>query len=103
MLVARATFAGRSVTLLCVHLALTRAARLRQMNWIALWISKEAPEGPLVLASDFNDWRNYSVGVFGELGMTEVATMLGESGPHLSCVFTRAHARQDVRARDETG
>jgi endonuclease/exonuclease/phosphatase family metal-dependent hydrolase len=80
LLVARATFAGRSVTLLCAHLALTRAARLRQMNWIALWISKEAPEGPLVLAGDFNDWRNDSVGVFGELGMSEVATMLGESG-----------------------
>lgn len=79
LLVARATFAGRSVTLLCAHLALTRAARLRQMNWIALWIQKEAPEGPLVLAGDFNDWRGDSVPLFAKLGMSEVATMLGES------------------------
>lgn len=50
------------------------------MNWIAHWIAKEAPEGPLVLAGDFNDWRNDSVPLFGELGMNEVATMLGESG-----------------------
>src|ERR1700687_6035209 len=72
LLVARAMFAGRSVTLLCAHLALTRTARLRQMNWIALWISKEAPEGPLVLAGDFHDWRNDSVPLFGELGLSEV-------------------------------
>jgi endonuclease/exonuclease/phosphatase family metal-dependent hydrolase len=35
LLVARATFGGKSVTLLCAHLALTRQARLRQMHWIA--------------------------------------------------------------------
>jgi endonuclease/exonuclease/phosphatase family metal-dependent hydrolase len=80
LLVARATFGGHSVTLLCAHLALTRAARLRQMNWIALWIAKEAPEGPLVLAGDFNDWRNDSVPLFGEHGLQEVATLLGEAG-----------------------
>jgi endonuclease/exonuclease/phosphatase family metal-dependent hydrolase len=80
LLVARAAFAGRSVTLLCAHLALTRSARLRQMNWIARWIDREAPDGPLVLAGDFNDWRNDSVPLFSELGLHEVATMLGESG-----------------------
>ena len=80
LLVARATFGGHSVTLLCAHLALTRQARLRQMNWIAHWIDKEAADGPLVLAGDFNDWRNDSVPLFAELGMNEVATLLGESG-----------------------
>jgi endonuclease/exonuclease/phosphatase family metal-dependent hydrolase len=50
------------------------------MNWIAHWIAKEAPEGPLVLAGDFNDWRNDSVPLFAEHGMQEVATLLGESG-----------------------
>ncbi|HEV3104811.1 MAG TPA: endonuclease/exonuclease/phosphatase family protein [Trinickia sp.] len=79
LLVARAAFAGHSVTLLCVHLALTRSARLRQMNWIAHWIDREAPDGPLVLAGDFNDWRNDSVPIFSELGLNEVATVLGES------------------------
>lgn len=79
LLVARATFGGHSVTLLCAHLALTRSARLRQMNWIAHWIAKEAPDGPLVLAGDFNDWRNDSVPLFAEHGLQEVATLLGES------------------------
>ncbi|AUT66996.1 endonuclease/exonuclease/phosphatase family protein [Paraburkholderia hospita] len=80
LLVARATFGGHAVTLLCAHLALTRQARLRQMNWIAHWISKEAPDGPLVLAGDFNDWRNDSVPLFREHGLEEVATLLGEPG-----------------------
>jgi endonuclease/exonuclease/phosphatase family metal-dependent hydrolase len=80
LLVARATFGGHSVTLLCAHLALTRPARLRQMNWIAHWIEKEAPDGPLVLAGDFNDWRNDSVPLFREHGLHEVATLLGEAG-----------------------
>jgi endonuclease/exonuclease/phosphatase family metal-dependent hydrolase len=66
------------VTLLCAHLALTRAARLRQMTWIAHWIEREAPDGPLVLAGDFNDWRNDSVPLFREHGLTEVATLLGQ-------------------------
>ncbi len=78
LLVARAAFAGQSVTLLCAHLALTRAARTRQMNWIAHWIAREAPAGPLVLAGDFNDWRNDSVAIFGEHGLVEVATLLGQ-------------------------
>ncbi|MCA8299286.1 endonuclease/exonuclease/phosphatase family protein [Burkholderia sp. AU30198] len=81
LLVARATLAGaRPVTLLCAHLALTRAARLRQMHWIAHWIVRNAGDGPLMLAGDFNDWRNDSVALFGEIGLSEVATLLGESG-----------------------
>ncbi len=81
LLVARATLAGvRPIMLLCVHLAITRAARLRQMHWIAHWIDHHANTGPLVLAGDFNDWRNDSVELFGAIGLTEVATLLGEAG-----------------------
>ncbi|MET5013216.1 endonuclease, partial [Burkholderia pseudomallei] len=43
LLVARATLAGGApVTLLCAQLALSRAARLRQMHWIAHWIVRNA-------------------------------------------------------------
>ena len=78
LLAVRATLDGRLVTLLCAHLALTRAARLRQMHWIAHWIAREAPVGPLMLAGDFNDWKNDSVPLFGDIGLLEVATTLGE-------------------------
>jgi endonuclease/exonuclease/phosphatase family metal-dependent hydrolase len=80
LLVARVNFQGVDVHLLCAHLALTRAARLRQMTWIAHWIERDAPKGPLVLAGDFNDWKNDSVPLFGALGMSEVATALGRPG-----------------------
>jgi endonuclease/exonuclease/phosphatase family metal-dependent hydrolase len=78
LLVARAMVAGQTITLLCAHLALTRRARLRQMTWIAHWIAKEAPDGPLVLAGDFNDWLNDSVPLFAAQGLLEVAATLGE-------------------------
>lgn len=41
---------------------------------------RNAKDGPLVLAGDFNDWRNDSIPLFAEIGMSEVATLLGESG-----------------------
>lgn len=78
LLVARMTYGGRMVTLLCAHLALTRSARVRQMEWIAHWIERDAPEGPLVLAGDFNDWKNDSLGIFGSIGLVEVADSLGD-------------------------
>lgn len=80
LLAASIGFADRRVTLLCAHLALTRAARLRQMHWIAQWIVDDAPAGPLVLAGDFNDWRNDSAALFGTIGLIEVAASLGHKG-----------------------
>lgn len=80
LLAARMTLRGREVTLLCAHLALTRPARTRQMRWIAEWIERDAPEGPLILAGDFNDWKNDSLEIFGRIGLTEVAASLGASG-----------------------
>ncbi|WP_254067867.1 endonuclease/exonuclease/phosphatase family protein [Burkholderia sp. L27(2015)] len=77
LLVATVKFADQQITLLCAHLALTRAARLRQMHWIAEWIVREAPSGPLILAGDFNDWRNDSGPLFGTIGLIEVAAALG--------------------------
>lgn len=77
LLAARIDMYGKSITLLCAHLALTRAARLRQMRWIAQQIERETPTGPLVLAGDFNDWKNDSIALFREIGLIEVATALG--------------------------
>ncbi len=80
LLVATIVVDARRITLLCAHLALTRAARLRQMQWIAEWIVASAPAGPLILAGDFNDWRNDSAALFGAIGLSEVATALGHHG-----------------------
>ena len=64
---------------------------------------KEAPEGPLVLAGDFNDWRNDSVPLFAEHRLKEVATDARSVRADVPGVFARARARQDVRTRHEAG
>lgn len=79
LLVTRTIVNQRPVILLCVHLALTRAARLRQMEWLAHWIVREAPSGPLILAGDFNDWQSDSIPIFHALGLCEVAITLGQT------------------------
>ena len=79
-------------------LALTRAARLRQMHWIAHWIVRNAGDGPLMLAGDFNDWRNDSVALFGEIGLSRSRRCSANRAAR-SRVLAGARARQDVRAR----
>jgi endonuclease/exonuclease/phosphatase family metal-dependent hydrolase len=42
----------------CVHLGLMAGSRRRQMAALAERIEHFCPEGPLIVAGDFNDWRN---------------------------------------------
>src|SRR5476651_56804 len=69
---------GVNPWLLCSHLALTRGARIRQMEWIAQWIEQNTDGAPLILAGDFNDFRDDAPGIFKSVGLDEVAeTLLG--------------------------
>ncbi len=58
----------------CVHLALTGGSRRRQMQAIAERMDLLAPSGtPLIIAGDFNDWRNHADELLAERrGMVEV-------------------------------
>ncbi|HTJ97460.1 MAG TPA: endonuclease/exonuclease/phosphatase family protein [Rhodocyclaceae bacterium] len=58
----------------CVHLSLLNASRRRQLNSLASSIEELVPaDEPLVIAGDFNDWRNNAQSLLAErLGMTEV-------------------------------
>jgi len=58
----------------CVHLGLTASSRRRQMAALAERMERLAPDGaPLIIAGDFNDWRNEAAGLLIErLGLTEV-------------------------------
>jgi endonuclease/exonuclease/phosphatase family metal-dependent hydrolase len=58
----------------CVHLGLTAAARRRQMQALAERMEEIAPgDTPLIIAGDFNDWRNRAQPLIAErLGMVEV-------------------------------
>jgi endonuclease/exonuclease/phosphatase family metal-dependent hydrolase len=59
---------------LCVHLALSERGRRQQVGALIARVIDMVPEGsPIIVAGDFNDWRN-QVGrrLAGELGLTEV-------------------------------
>jgi len=60
----------------CVHLGLTAAARRRQLNAMAERMEDLAADAaPLIVAGDFNDWRNSACDLLARrLGLTEVFT-----------------------------
>jgi endonuclease/exonuclease/phosphatase family metal-dependent hydrolase len=50
---------GKTVHCICVHLALTERHRGTQISALVERINRIVPEGePLIIAGDFNDWRN---------------------------------------------
>ncbi|MDD5296073.1 MAG: endonuclease/exonuclease/phosphatase family protein [Rhodocyclaceae bacterium] len=58
----------------CVHLGLLGRSRKRQMEALALRMEQLVPpEAPLIIAGDFNDWRNRADDLLCErLGLVEV-------------------------------
>jgi len=49
---------GRELHAICVHLGLRESQRKQQLRHLCALISKEVPQdAPLVVAGDFNDWR----------------------------------------------
>ena len=57
----------------CVHLGLMAGSRRRQMEALAERMERLAPDGaPLIIAGDFNDWRNRADDLLGQrLGLVE--------------------------------
>ncbi len=61
----------QTVHCVCVHLSLFGRSRRRQMDALADYI--EHLDGPLIVAGDFNDWRNHlSLQLAQRLGLQEV-------------------------------
>jgi endonuclease/exonuclease/phosphatase family metal-dependent hydrolase len=60
----------------CVHLSLFGRSRRRQIDALATRLEAIAPDGaPLIVAGDFNDWRNRAHDLLAErLGLVEVFT-----------------------------
>jgi endonuclease/exonuclease/phosphatase family metal-dependent hydrolase len=58
----------------CAHLSLFARSRRRQYDALATRIEEIVPaDAPLLIAGDFNDWRNHAHDLLAErLGMTEV-------------------------------
>lgn len=70
---------GAPLHCVCVHLSLFAHSRRRQMDALAARIEELIPAGaPLLIAGDFNDWRNTADNLLAErLGLSEVFTAGG--------------------------
>ncbi|MBI4756411.1 MAG: endonuclease/exonuclease/phosphatase family protein [Betaproteobacteria bacterium] len=67
-------FSLAPVHCMCVHLGLIASSRRRQMEAIVERVERLAPgDSPLIIAGDFNDWRNRADTLLAErLGLEEV-------------------------------
>jgi len=63
----------RPLHCVCAHLGLMAGSRRRQMEALAERMERLAPDGaPLIIAGDFNDWRNRAEALLvGRLGVKE--------------------------------
>jgi endonuclease/exonuclease/phosphatase family metal-dependent hydrolase len=75
----------------CVHLGLREAHRQAQLKMLAEW-ANALPDGePVVVAGDFNDWRqraNHPLKV--DAGLEEILPAPMAPGAHLSGPFSAA-------------
>lgn len=64
---------ARQLHCVCVHLSLFGRSRRRQMDALATRLEAIVPaDAPLIVAGDFNDWRNHADDCLtGQLGVTE--------------------------------
>lgn len=67
------TWEGRSLHCVCVHLSLLGHSRRHQLDLLAGRIEELVPrDAPLIIAGDFNDWRNRADGLLAQrLGLRE--------------------------------
>ena len=73
--------AGPPANCVCVHLSLFGYSRSKQMAALADYIDQLAePDAPLIIAGDFNDWRNRAGDQLSKrLGLSEVFSRLDGS------------------------
>jgi endonuclease/exonuclease/phosphatase family metal-dependent hydrolase len=64
--------AGPLIHCFCVHLALFERGRERQLQEIIHYINTLAQDGPVIVAGDFNDWRNNISAPMSREGFSEV-------------------------------
>ena len=85
---------GMEVHCFVVHFGLLARSRERQLDALIDWVSREvAPDAPLIIAGDFNDWRNrLSERLCADIGVAEVFDALG---PKVELVQRAAYFTRD--------
>ena len=70
----------KAVHCVCIHLSLFARSRRRQMDALVGYLEKVAGDAPLIIAGDFNDWRNEAEQRLAlRLGLCEVFTGAGSA------------------------
>ena len=64
----------RQVHAICVHLGLREVHRRQQLNLLCHLVERLPAEDPVIVAGDFNDWRQTASAVLAEQRMHEVFT-----------------------------
>jgi endonuclease/exonuclease/phosphatase family metal-dependent hydrolase len=76
---------GAVVHAVVVHFGLVHASRLRQVQRLADFITRQVPPGEmLVVAGDFNDWGEKLDGPMTDIGLTRAAAPSGRPAHHLT-------------------
>ena len=67
----------KTLRLACLHLDLTHHGRWQQMQRIESWVKHVSKDEPIIMAGDFNDWRNRVTQELSDrCGIQEVFTLL---------------------------
>lgn len=70
---------NRPIHVMCVHLGLRESHRRAQLTMLAGWVNALPESEPVLVAGDFNDWRQKAGPPLNAAGLEEI--------------FTRAHGR----------
>lgn len=70
---------NRPIHVMCVHLGLRESHRQAQLTMLAGWVNALPESEPVLVAGDFNDWRQKAGPPLNAAGLEEI--------------FTRAHSR----------
>ncbi len=69
---------GPALPAICVHLGLDGRERASQLARLAAVVCDEVPaDAPLIVAGDFNDWRNRAGATLADCGLEEAFTVRG--------------------------
>ncbi|MBV4456398.1 endonuclease/exonuclease/phosphatase family protein [Pseudomonas sp. COR58] len=62
----------RELHAVCVHLGLRESHRSRQLTRLAEYLAELPADAPVIVAGDFNDWRQQADAMLGPCGLREV-------------------------------
>ena len=87
-----------TIHVICVHLGLRAHQRQAQLTMLAEWVNTLPAGDPVVVAGDFNDWRQQAnQPLKAQAGLEEILLAPAGAATHLSGRFPAAAPRSYLR------